>query len=45
MNPFYEKYTEDGQVPKYVYKDTSVGGETIRNPPGISVREAIARVT
>ncbi len=32
MNPFYEKYTEDGQVPKYVYKDTSVGGETIRNP-------------
>lgn len=32
MNPFYEKYTEDGQVPKYVYKDTSVGGETIWNP-------------
>ena len=32
MNPFYTKYTEDGQVAKYVYKDTSAGGETIWNP-------------
>lgn len=32
MNPFYTKYTEDGQVAKYVYRDTSTGGETIWNP-------------
>ncbi|MDE6377947.1 MAG: TonB-dependent receptor, partial [Duncaniella sp.] len=31
MNPFYDKRTEDGEVPKYVYQD-SRGASTVWNP-------------
>ena len=32
MNPFYDKWTEDGEVPKYVYAEEGAGGNTVWNP-------------